>query len=100
MALLPPVRIPALAHPVCVCLVDALADSPVVWSHRMLDLSENRIVSVAGVSWPSSLEYVSTLTCSEGQSTKSHNIPDASVLFDTFLSFLMCLALFTPGSCT
>ena len=57
MALLPPVRIPALPHPVC--LVDALADSPVAWSRRMLDLSDNRIVSVAGVSWPSSLQYAS-----------------------------------------
>ena len=59
-------RILKLPHPVC--LVAALADSPVVWSRRMLDLRDNAIESVAGVSWPSSLEYVSLLACSELQS--------------------------------
>ncbi len=60
-------RMPALPHPVC--LVAALADSPVAWSRRELDLYGNQIVSVAGVTWPSSLQYVSPLACSERQST-------------------------------
>ena len=61
-------RILKLPHPVC--LVAALADSPVSWSRRSLSLSDNLIdiESVAGVSWPSSLEYVSLLACSELQS--------------------------------
>ena len=58
---------PALPHPVC--LVAALADSPVAWSRRTLDLNNNQIVSVANVTWPSTLEYVSPLACSERQST-------------------------------
>ena len=60
-------RIPALPHPVC--LVAALADSPVAWSRRYLDLSSNTIVSVADVAWPSSLQKVSPIACSELQST-------------------------------
>jgi hypothetical protein len=58
---------PALPHPVC--LVAALADSPVAWSCRELSLNNNQIVSVAGVSWPPTLPYVSPLACSERQST-------------------------------
>ena len=60
------VRIPALPHPLC--LVAALADSPVAWSRRELSLYNNQIVSVAGVSWPPTLQYVSPLACSERQS--------------------------------
>jgi hypothetical protein len=58
---------PALPHPLC--LVAALADSPVAWSRRELYLNNNQLVSVAGVSWPPTLEYVSPLACSERQST-------------------------------
>jgi hypothetical protein len=58
---------PALPHPVC--LVAALADSPVAWSRRWLDLANNTIESVAGGTWPSSLQYASPLACSERQST-------------------------------
>jgi hypothetical protein len=54
--------IPALAPPMC--LVAALSDSPVVWSRRDLGLSDNLIVSVAGVTWPASLTYVSPPPCS------------------------------------
>jgi hypothetical protein len=60
-------RIPALPHPVC--LVASLADSPVAWSRRYLDLGINALTSVVGVTWPSSLQYASPLACSERQST-------------------------------
>jgi hypothetical protein len=63
-------RIPALPHPVCP--VSALAGSPVAWSRRLLYLSDNKIVSVAGVKFPSSILYVSPLTCSVRQSTHHH----------------------------
>jgi hypothetical protein len=45
-----------------------MADSPVAWSRRRLYLHDNKIESLAGVSWPSSLTFVSPLTCSERQS--------------------------------
>ena len=38
-----------------------LADSPVDWSHSALFLEYNQIKSVANVTWPSSLWYVSLL---------------------------------------
>ncbi len=60
-------RIPAPAHPLC--LVAAMADSPVAWSLRYLNLDGNAITSVTGVSWPPNLEYVSPQTCSARQST-------------------------------
>ena len=55
-------HIPALAPPVC--LVAALTDSPLVWSRRSLDLSYNKIESLAGVTWPANLRYVSPPPCS------------------------------------
>ena len=55
-------RIPAPPHPVC--LVSALADSPVAWSRRRLYLYSNKLTSVSGVIWPPNLEYVSPLACS------------------------------------
>ena len=55
-------HIPALAHPVC--LVAALSDSPFVWSRRSLYLDNNKIDSLAGVTWPAFLEYVSPPPCS------------------------------------
>ncbi len=55
-------RIPAPAHPLC--LVAALADSPVAWSRSQLYLDNNAITSVSGVIWPSPLQYVSPLACS------------------------------------
>ena len=51
------------------CLVAALADSRVAWSRRELYLNNNKIESVADVSWPSSLQYVSPLACSGRQSS-------------------------------
>jgi hypothetical protein len=59
--------LPQAPHPVCP--VAALADSPVAWSRRWLDLANNTIQNVAGVIWPSSLQYASPLACSERQST-------------------------------
>jgi hypothetical protein len=46
---------PALPHPVC--LVAALADSPVAWSRRDLDLGHNALTfnGLLGVTWPESL---------------------------------------------
>ncbi len=52
-----------------VCLVAALADSPVAWSRRVLYLNQNALTSVEGVIWPSFLQYVSPLACSARQST-------------------------------
>jgi hypothetical protein len=66
------VRIPALPHPFC--LVAALADSRVAWSRRVLFLNDNEIVSVAGVTWPSSLWYLSPLACSGRQSPHPRQI--------------------------
>ena len=47
---------PALPHPVC--LVAALADSPVAWSRSYLGLSNNALTSngLLGVTWPETLE--------------------------------------------
>jgi hypothetical protein len=46
---------PALPHPVC--LVAALADSPVAWFRRELYLNDNALTSngLLGVTWPASL---------------------------------------------
>ena len=60
-------RIPAPAHPLC--LVAALADSPVAWSCRALYLQYNKLTSVTGVILPPTLQYVSPLACSARQST-------------------------------
>ena len=48
-------RILKLPHPVC--LVAALADSPIAWPRRDLDLSNNALTrnGLLGVTWPESL---------------------------------------------
>jgi hypothetical protein len=60
---LPPLvfRVAALTDCVFVyyCRTYYKADSPVVWFHRCLFLNDNLIVSVAGVTWPANLRYVS-----------------------------------------
>ena len=63
-------RITALSH--IVCRVDALSDSPVVWSRRELWLHFNQIDNVAGVTWPEPLEYVSPPP-NRGQRQRPHS---------------------------
>jgi hypothetical protein len=55
-----------------------LADSPVDWSHRHLYLSDNQIESVADVTWPSSLRYVSLLACSAAEGSARARLPRAA----------------------
>jgi hypothetical protein len=56
----------------CSCRVDALTDSSVVWSRRELWLHYNQIDSLAGVTWPEPLEYVSPPP-NRGQRQRPHS---------------------------
>ena len=55
-----------------------LADSPVDWSHSALFLSDNQIESVADVTWPSSLGYVSLLACRATEGSARAHLPRAA----------------------
>jgi len=64
------------ALPLLVGLVaPLLADSPVDWSRRSLDLGSNKIESVADVTWPSSLRYVSLLACCATKGSARARLP-------------------------
>jgi hypothetical protein len=68
-----------------------LADSPVDWSRRVLDLHGNQIESVADVTWPSSLVYLillgNPLGCFQG-------VPE-HVVIDDYVTTRKC-----PSNCT
>ncbi len=57
-----------------------LADSPVDWSHRYLELKSTEIESVADVTWPSSLRYVSLLACGATEAASEHTFPALPLL--------------------
>ena len=67
------------ALPLLVGLVaPLLADSPVDWSRRSLRLDGNQIKSVANVTWPSSLQYVSLLACGAAEGSARARLPRAA----------------------
>ena len=67
------------ALPLLVGLVaPLLADSPVDWSRRDLRLDGNQIKSVANVTWPSSLQYVSLLACGATEGSARARLPRAA----------------------
>ncbi len=69
------------ALPLLVGLVaPLLADSPVDWSHRYLELKSTQIESVANVTWPSSLRYVSLLACGATEAASEHTFPALPLL--------------------
>ncbi len=83
------------ALPLLVGLVaPLLADSPVDWSRRSLDLHHNQIESVADVTWPSSLLHLmfwgNPLGCLQG-------VPEHVVIDENYLS---CSTSRCPSNCT
>jgi hypothetical protein len=78
-----------------------LADSPVDWSRRYLGLEFNQIESVADVTWPSSLGYVSLLACGATEAASEHAFPALPLLVGLVAPLLAdSPSIGLTGSCT